>query len=106
MSNYDCLASKPTHPDGCIDCGFDIIKGMRPPRTARLGLDGGVMTKAEASHLFVDSRGGRCADCYLKHEKAEVSRVAALHRADPGIRTRLWSDFGGFNNIRHLYLPQ
>ena len=89
----------------CKDCGTELLK-LSPPLNQRRGHDGQPMTRAEAIHLFVDTRGGRCTDCYLKHEKAEVSRVAALHRADPGIRTRPWPDFGGFNNIRHLYLPQ
>lgn len=89
----------------CKDCGTKLLK-LTPPLSQRRGQDGQPMTRAEATHLFVDSRGGRCADCYLKHEKAEVSRVSALHRAGPSIRTRLRLDFGGLNNIRHLHLPQ
>lgn len=79
----------------CKDCGADLLARLSPPFSKRRGADGQPMTKSEAIHLFVDTRGGRCTDCYLAHEKAEVSRVAAQHRADPTIRTRPWPDFGG-----------
>lgn len=68
----------------CKDCKTELLK-LTPPLSQRRGHDGQPMTRAEAIHLFVDTRGGRCTDCFLKREKAEVSRVAALHRADPGM---------------------
>lgn len=88
---------KEAKKDGCcVDCGHDIIGNMSPPYSKRLGHDGEAMTRAAAISLFVTPRGGRCYDCYLTHDKAEVSRVSAQHRADPTIRTRPWPDFGGF----------
>lgn len=40
---------------------------LNPPLSHRIGADGQAMKRAEALSLFRDSKGGRCADCYLAH---------------------------------------
>lgn len=79
----------------CKDCGTELLK-LSPPLSKRIGADGQPMTRAEAICLFVDSRGGRCLDCYTKQCEKELTALMARHRADPSIRTRPWPDFGGF----------
>lgn len=77
----------------CKDCGTELLK-LSPPLSERTGSDGQPMTRAEAIHLFVDARGGRCLACLEKHNRAETSRVMAFHRENPGLRKRPWPDFG------------
>lgn len=63
----------------CVDCGKDIIKALHPPYTQRTA-GGRAMTRAEAIFLFVDARGGRCTDCYLKKQSASTKRLMKISK--------------------------
>lgn len=84
----------------CKDCGVDIVRRLNLSR--RRGHDGQPMTKAEAIHLFVDSRGGRCTDCCLKHQAAEVRELVRKAPVSPmfeeldllRLRQRMLKTFG------------
>lgn len=66
----------------CKDCSTELLK-LSPPLSQRRGADGQPMTRAEAIHLFVDSRGGRCTDCFLKHRSEETSKLCRRKLLEP-----------------------
>lgn len=67
----------------CKDCGTDLLKQLSPSFSKRRGHDGQPMTRAEAIHLFVDSRSGRCTDCYMTHQSEETSKLCRQKLIEP-----------------------
>ena len=56
----------------CIDCKQP--QRLSPPLSARTH-EGAPMTRVTALFLFRDSKGGRCVDCYVKHQAAETAAL-------------------------------
>lgn len=65
----------------CLDCGREL--SLSPPLAKRRGHDGRPMSRADALHLFVDSRGGRCVDCCLKRRSEETSKLCRQKLREP-----------------------
>ena len=51
----------------CIDC--------EKPFTFTPTLKERGMTSATAKFLFIDAKGGRCTDCFIKHRNEETSAL-------------------------------
>lgn len=62
----------------CTGCGCEVFK-----LSHRRGHDGQPMTLADVIHLFVDARGGRCAECYLAYQREETSKLCRQKLLEP-----------------------
>ncbi len=65
----------------CPDCGRELLKNFS--LAGRKNQDGKPMTRADAIRLFVDSRGGRCTDCHLAHQREETSKLCRRKLLEP-----------------------